>query len=224
MCPVYVCVCELVGVTKAKVDMRLRGEVEDCVDFVLTENLLHVRRQRYITLLKRKVCATIQNAGVVERCAVVELVKRDDIVVVRIGEGQVTDKLASTVGCQSYGVWEAMTMQSRFDIHEACSSCDENVPCVAQRLKFGGAGENRRLFPQIIREIRPRIQNCRVPSACHTQLACSLQCSVMRRDNVRLPPLAASGAWSEPSMADIVTDVASAESACKELSERCCTS
>ena len=42
MCPIHICICELVRVAKAEVDVRLRRKVEDGVDLVLAKHALYV--------------------------------------------------------------------------------------------------------------------------------------------------------------------------------------
>jgi hypothetical protein len=42
MCAIYICVCKLVGIAKAEVDVRLCREVKDGFDLVLSQYALHI--------------------------------------------------------------------------------------------------------------------------------------------------------------------------------------
>lgn len=84
MCPVYVRIGEFIRIAEAEVDMRLRREMEDGVDLVLAQYALHVRWGCDISILEREVGFILENARVVQGRAVVELVVRHDIVVIRV--------------------------------------------------------------------------------------------------------------------------------------------
>lgn len=86
VCPVYVCVGETVRVAEAKIDVRLSSEVEDGVDLVRAKDTLHVGRRCDVAILECKVRLAIEYARVVQSCAVVELIERDDVVVPRVSE------------------------------------------------------------------------------------------------------------------------------------------
>jgi hypothetical protein len=60
--------------------MRLRCEVADGVYLVLAKALLHVRGGGDVAVFESKVGTTVQYAGVVEGCAVVQLVEGYDVV------------------------------------------------------------------------------------------------------------------------------------------------
>ena len=92
---VDVCICEFVRVAKAEVDVRLGSEVENGIDSVLSQYTLDIRWRCYIALLECKVCLFVEDSGVVERCAVVEFVKGNDIVV-WIRENQMAYKPAGS--------------------------------------------------------------------------------------------------------------------------------
>lgn len=81
---------EPVRVTEAQVDVRLRGEVEDGVDVVALEAVHHLGGVGDVALVEGEVPLVIEGAGVVERCAVVELVEGDNVVCVGVCEGQVS--------------------------------------------------------------------------------------------------------------------------------------
>lgn len=98
MCPVYVCVGELIRIAKAKVDMRLGCEVKDGVDFVLAKNTLHVCGSGDVPLFESEVGTVVKYTCVVEGCAVVELVEGDDVVV-----GVFKDQMANEPACTRCG-------------------------------------------------------------------------------------------------------------------------
>lgn len=87
---------EAVGVAKAQVDVRLGGKVEDGVDVVALQAVDNLRGVGDVTLVEGEVALVIQGAGVVERGAVVKLVKGDNVVRVGVGEGEVADEPEGT--------------------------------------------------------------------------------------------------------------------------------
>lgn len=96
VCAVYVRVGELVRVAEAQVDVGLRCEVEDGVDLVLTQHALDIAWGGDVAMLEGEVRSVVEHARVVQRCAVVELVQRDDVVV-GVGEYEVPYKPAGAV-------------------------------------------------------------------------------------------------------------------------------
>lgn len=130
MCPIDVCVRELVRIAEAEVDVRLRSEVEDGIDLVPAQHTFHVRRRCNITLLECEIRSVIEYARVVERCAIVQFVKRDHVVM-RIGEDKMAYKPASSVCPSALEFASAFKRRtahrfpwSRCDVHEASSTSD----------------------------------------------------------------------------------------------------
>jgi hypothetical protein len=119
--------------------------VEHGVDVVPLEAVQYFRGIRDVALVEGKVAPVVEDACVVERRTVVELVERDDVVRVRVCEDEVPDQPAGSANCQNllpYGSLE--------DIHEAGPSCYHDVLDIGERLESGGAGEQRRLSPDAI--------------------------------------------------------------------------
>ena len=107
---VHVGMREAVRVAEAQVDVRLRGEVEDGVDVVPLEAVDDLGRVGDVPLVECEVAPVVEDAGVVEGRAVVQLVKRDDVVSVRIGEGEMADEptcsdTESAALCREAGPW-----------------------------------------------------------------------------------------------------------------------
>lgn len=71
-------------VTKAEVDVRLSGEVEDCVDFKSLQTLHHICLACYIAMEEVEIRTAFEHPRVMSRAAIVQFVERDDSVVVRI--------------------------------------------------------------------------------------------------------------------------------------------
>jgi hypothetical protein len=92
MRPVYIRVGELIGVAEAEINMRLRGEMENGIDLVLPQHALDVCRRGNVSVLECKVWPAVEDARVVQCCAIVELIQRDDIVVVGVRQDQMADK------------------------------------------------------------------------------------------------------------------------------------
>lgn len=55
--------------------MRLRCEMEDCVDLVLAEDVFHACRRRYIALRESEVWLIVKDPRVIKSCAIVKFVK-----------------------------------------------------------------------------------------------------------------------------------------------------
>lgn len=81
MCSINICMRELVRVAKAEVNMRLRRKMDNGVGFVSTEHTLHSSRRGDVALLECEVRSAIENARVVECCAVVQFVQGNHIIV-----------------------------------------------------------------------------------------------------------------------------------------------
>lgn len=89
---------EAVGVAKAQIDVRLGGKVEDSVNVVTLQAVDNLRGVGDVALVEGEVALVVQGTGVVQRRAVVKLVKGDNVVRVGVGDGEVADKPASTEG------------------------------------------------------------------------------------------------------------------------------
>lgn len=87
---VDVSVGETVRVSETQVNVGLRGEVEDGVNVVALEAVHDLRGVRDVAMVEGEVPLIVQGAGVVERCAVVQLVEGDDVVGIGVCERQVT--------------------------------------------------------------------------------------------------------------------------------------
>ena len=79
------------GVPKTEVDVGLRSEVEDGVHVILSEAAEDRLVICHISIDKSEVGAGVEAFGVVQRSAVVNFVKRDDLVLVRICQSEVAD-------------------------------------------------------------------------------------------------------------------------------------
>jgi hypothetical protein len=97
MCPIHICVRELVRVAEAEINVRLCGEVEDGIDVVLAQDTLDICRRGNVTMLKSEVRSVVEDARVVQARTVVELIERDDIVVVGVRQDEMADKPTCSV-------------------------------------------------------------------------------------------------------------------------------
>lgn len=143
---VYVGVGELVGVPEAQVDVRLRGEMDYGVDVVGAETAPHVGRRGDVALDEGKVRGRVEDARVVERRAVVQLVKRVDAVF-GIRQRQVSDEPARAVGSGSAKLSQKGPGRPCCGVHEARAPGDHDVARIGQRLELGRAYEDGRLLP-----------------------------------------------------------------------------
>jgi hypothetical protein len=74
--------------------VRLRREVDHRVDVVALQAVDYLGRIGHVALVEGKVAPVVEDARVVEGRAVVQLVEGDDVVSVRVGEGEVPDEPA----------------------------------------------------------------------------------------------------------------------------------
>ena len=124
---------EAVRVAKAQVDVRLRGKVEDGIDVVALEAVHHLGRVRYVALVEGEVAPLVEDARVVERRAVVELVKGHDVVRVRVRQGQVSHEPAGAAELEVRDNSQAMTIMLgscpslRQSLHEAGAARDHDI-------------------------------------------------------------------------------------------------
>ncbi|KFY44487.1 hypothetical protein V494_01461, partial [Pseudogymnoascus sp. VKM F-4513 (FW-928)] len=87
---------ETVRVSERQVNVGLGGEVEDGVNVVALKAVHHLGGVGDVALVEGEVPLVIEGAGVVERSTVVELVKGDNVVCLRVCDGQVSYQPAST--------------------------------------------------------------------------------------------------------------------------------
>jgi hypothetical protein len=77
--------------------VALRGEVEDGVNIVPLQAVYHLRWVGDVALVEAEVSPLVERPRVVERAAIIELVEGDDVVRVRVCDGQVADQPASAI-------------------------------------------------------------------------------------------------------------------------------
>lgn len=75
--------------------MGLRGEMEDGVDLVLSKHSLYICWKSDISLLEGKIRSSVEYTGVVQGCAIVQLVERDNVVV-RVGKDEMANEPTSS--------------------------------------------------------------------------------------------------------------------------------
>jgi hypothetical protein len=97
-----------------------------------------------------EVLATAKHASVVERSAVFELVERDDVIALGVGQSQMADDPASTavasVSNWTAELFESHTMRSNWNnsdeivgnSHEASTTSDHNILDIREGLEFSG--------------------------------------------------------------------------------------
>ena len=96
MCSKDVILREFERISKAQIYMRLRRKVENRIYVELSEASQDIGRAGYITVEEGEIDAALQDAGVVSRAAVIQLIKRNDIICAWILGDKVTDEPAST--------------------------------------------------------------------------------------------------------------------------------
>jgi len=88
---VHVGVREAVGVAEAQVDVRLGSEMKHRVNFMALHAVQDLGRVGEVAVVEGKVASVIEGPRVIQGGAVVELVKGDYVVGMRVGEGEVAD-------------------------------------------------------------------------------------------------------------------------------------
>lgn len=89
---------ERVRIAKRQVHVRLRGQMEDGVDVVLSQTAQHIGRLGDVSVEEFEIGPGFEHARVVERTAVVELVEADDVVGGRVFGDEVADQPGCTGG------------------------------------------------------------------------------------------------------------------------------
>ena len=131
--------------------MRLRGEVEDGVDVVPLEAVDDLGRVGDVPLVECEVAPVVEDARVVEGRAVVQLVKRDDVVSVRVSEGEVADEpTCSATESATLRREAGYFMGDMIIIHEAGPARDHDVLDIWPGLELGGANKHRGFPPDAI--------------------------------------------------------------------------
>jgi hypothetical protein len=96
---------EDVGVAETQVYMCVRRKVEDGVDVVLLQAFDHVARYSDIAVKEAEVRFRLQHSGIVQRAAIVQLVKGNNVVGVGIFDGKVAYKPRPTVCIFGLSAW-----------------------------------------------------------------------------------------------------------------------
>lgn len=86
----YIVIGEGVGIAKAQVNVRLRGKVEDGINLVAIEAVHDFGGIGDVAMVKAKVPLVIKCPRIVQRGAIVKLVKRDNVVGIGVCHGQVS--------------------------------------------------------------------------------------------------------------------------------------
>lgn len=87
---IYIGMREAVRVAKTEIDMRLSRKVKNGVDFMALHAVQDLSRMCQVSVVKRKVGAVIQGARVIERRAIVQLVKRYYIIGFGVSQCEMT--------------------------------------------------------------------------------------------------------------------------------------
>ena len=87
---------EGIRVTETQIDVGLCGEVEDSIDLVSLEAVHDLGGVGDVAMVEGEVALVVQDPGVVQGRAVIELVEGDNVVGIGVGQGQVAYQPAST--------------------------------------------------------------------------------------------------------------------------------
>jgi len=88
---------EDVGVAETQIHVRMRSKMEDGIDVVFLQAPDYVAWNSDIAVEEAEIRLRLQHARMVQRAAIVELVKRHDVVVVGVFDGKMAHKPRSTV-------------------------------------------------------------------------------------------------------------------------------
>lgn len=83
---------EDVGVAETQIHVCMRREVENRVNVVLLQAFYHVARYGNIAVKEAEIRLRLQHASIIQRAAIVELVKGNNVVSVGIFDGKVAYK------------------------------------------------------------------------------------------------------------------------------------
>jgi len=76
--------CELIGMSKGQIHMRLSGEMQDSVDIVFSQAVHYITRVCNIAFVEAEIWLFIQVRYIVQTRAVIEFVKADDVIAMAV--------------------------------------------------------------------------------------------------------------------------------------------
>ncbi len=80
MCSVDIVICKGIRVSETQIHVGLRGKVEDGIDVVSLQTVHDFGGVRDVAMVEAEISFVVENAGIVQRRTVVQLVEGDDIV------------------------------------------------------------------------------------------------------------------------------------------------
>lgn len=111
-------------------------------------------------MVEGEVTLVVQRASVVERGAIIELVKGNNVVRIRVGQGKMSYEPACTVSVSNCSAARGASNGS----HEASSSSDHDILDIWQRFELGATSQDRGLLPdtKILKELEGIWIRCRI--------------------------------------------------------------
>ena len=100
VCAADVGFCERERVAKAEIDVGLSSKMEDGINTVLSQAAKNGFFVCHVAENELEVGARVETFGVLESCAVVDLVEGEDVVIIWVGQSQVADHPGSSAECQ----------------------------------------------------------------------------------------------------------------------------
>lgn len=90
-----VCVGKAVGIAKTQIHVRLSGKVHHGIDVITLHAVKNFGGIGQVAMIKGKVALVVEGSGVVESRAVIELVKRHNVVSVGVCQGEMANNPGS---------------------------------------------------------------------------------------------------------------------------------
>lgn len=100
VCATDVGFCKREGIAEAEIDVGLSSKMEDGINTVLSQAAKDSFFVGHVAVNELEVGARVETLGVLEGCAVVDFVEREDVVIIWIGQSEVADSPGSSTECQ----------------------------------------------------------------------------------------------------------------------------
>ena len=100
VCATDIGFCEREGITEAEIDVGLSSKMEDGINMVLSQAAKDSFFVRHVAENELKVGVRVETFGVLECCAVVDFVEREDVVIIWIAQTEVADDPGGAIFCQ----------------------------------------------------------------------------------------------------------------------------
>lgn len=126
-----ICVGKSVGVAETQINVGLCCEVEYSINTVLYKAVHYFIWMGDVSMIEREVSLIVKYPCVVQGGTIVKVIKRNNIICIRVGQCKMPYKPAGTAHESAEGPYRSLQHHMRSAIlshlHESCPSRDHNV-------------------------------------------------------------------------------------------------